>query len=87
MLRIKFRCADGFTAQGVRFQFRNLLLCHDTIKVPYATPMLRYSVFPAAATALACSGNGNGRSSNEIITLPRKMRVDRDSKYFRTSFV
>ena len=87
MLRIKFRCAAGFTAQSVRFQIRNLLLCHDTIKVPDAARLLRYSVFPAAATALACSGNGNGRSSNEMITLPRKMRVERDSKYFRTSFV
>jgi len=49
--------------------------------------VIHYEAFSVAATRLVFAGNGKSRLSNEMITLPRKMRVERDSKYFRTSLV
>jgi hypothetical protein len=48
---------------------------------------MRYKAFSVAAMPLVSGGTSEIRLSNEIITLPRKIRVERDSKYFRTSFV
>src|SRR6202012_5745465 len=55
-------------------------------KMPTYLSML-CGVFSVAAARLVAGGNGKSRLSNDIITRPRKIRVDRDSKYFRTSFV